>query len=87
MSTTLLLWQVRTFLERLSTIERLSVLKGAVYSDDGELYTWGKAGPHLGYEIKSTKQTSPRRVEFKERQVKVIQVACGVGHTLGRPRP
>lgn len=54
-----------------------------VSPDHGELYTWGKAGPHLGYEVKSTKQTSPRLVEFAKGQVKVMQVSCGVSHTLG----
>ena len=54
-----------------------------LYVDNGELFTWGKAGPHLGYEVKSTKQTSPRRVEFPK-QDRIVQVACGVMHTLGR---
>lgn len=51
-------------------------------SDDGEMFTWGKAGPFLGYEAKGSKQTAPKRVDFPE-PVKVVQVACGVSHTLG----
>ena len=50
-------------------------------TDDGELYTWGKAGPHLGFNIKAAKQTSPRKVDC--RGVKVKMVSCGVSHTLG----
>ena len=50
--------------------------------DNGELFTWGREGPHLGYEAEGTKQLRPRRVDFLSED-KVTQVACGKGHTLG----
>jgi len=52
-----------------------------VCADDGELYTWGKAGPHLGYEAKAAKQTSPHKVDLHGNKIKMV--ACGVSHTLG----
>ena len=51
-------------------------------TDDGELYTWGKAGPHLGYDVKATKQKSPRKVDLHGNKVKMV--ACGVSHTLSK---
>ncbi len=53
-------------------------------SDDGDLYTWGKAGPYLGYSIQSgkSKQMSPRKVESLSGK-RIVQVACGRWHTLG----
>ncbi len=56
------------------------------HPDNGELYTWGKAGPHLGYELDDgvTKQLRPKRVELSsESSDQVTIVSCGLGHTLG----
>ncbi len=52
----------------------------AAVTDDGELYTWGRAGPHLGYDAKATKQTTPRKVDLHGNKVKMV--ACGISHTL-----
>ena len=52
--------------------------------DNGELFTWGRAGPYLGYEVEnSNKQLRPRRVTHLENH-RVTQVACGCTHTLGK---
>lgn len=48
----------------------------------GELYTWGKGGPRLGYESSSRKEVLPRFVEGLEEH-RVAHVACGRDHTLG----
>ncbi|KAL9968021.1 hypothetical protein ACROYT_G026346 [Oculina patagonica] len=47
----------------------------------GELYTWGKGGPRLGYDSASRKEVLPRFVEGLE-QHRVAHVACGRSHTL-----
>jgi hypothetical protein len=54
------------------------------FSDGGELFTWGKSGPHLGYELPDsvTKQLRPKKVDALAEQ-KVINVSCGESHTLG----
>ena len=51
--------------------------------DNGELFTWGKAGAHLGYELpdEQTKQVRPKRVDALSDQ-RVIDVSCGIAHTL-----
>ena len=49
----------------------------------GELYTWGKGGPRLGYESATRKEILPRLVEGLEEH-RVSQVACGQAHTLGK---
>ena len=49
----------------------------------GELYTWGKEGPRLGYESKARKVMLPRLVEGLQEH-RVTDVACGVSHTLGK---
>ena len=49
----------------------------------GELYTWGKGGPRLGYESSSRKEILPRFVEGLEEH-RVAHVACGRNHTLGK---
>ena len=49
----------------------------------GELYTWGKGGPRLGYESSSRKEILPRFVEGLEEH-RVGHVACGRNHTLGK---
>jgi len=49
----------------------------------GELYTWGKGGPRLGYESSSRKEILPRFVEGLEEH-RVVHVACGRNHTLGK---
>lgn len=50
--------------------------------EDGNLYTWGKAGPFLGYMDDSiTKQTKPRLVDALY-GTRIVQVACGRSHTL-----
>ena len=53
-----------------------------LYADNGEVFTWGKAGPHLGYEVEGTKQLRPRLVHALSEQ-KITHVACGCAHTLG----
>jgi len=53
------------------------------YTDTGELYTWGKAGPHLGYSVSANKQLEPRLVDqLKGKMVK--HVDCGYSHTIGK---
>ena len=52
-----------------------------IVPDNGELYTWGKAGPHLGYNTEDTKQMQPRLVHFED--MKAEYVACGKSHTIG----
>jgi len=47
----------------------------------GDLYTWGKGGPRLGYESESKKVILPRLVEGLEEH-RVTDVACGLAHTL-----
>lgn len=47
----------------------------------GELYTWGKGGPRLGYESATRKEILPRLVEGLEEH-RVSHVACGQAHTL-----
>lgn len=49
----------------------------------GELYTWGKGGPRLGYESAARKEILPRLVEGLEEH-RVSHVACGQAHTLGK---
>ena len=52
-------------------------------TDNGELFTWGRAGPYLGYTVETgNKQLRPRRVVDLEDH-RVTQVACGCSHTLG----
>lgn len=47
----------------------------------GELYTWGKGGPRLGYESEKRKEILPRVVEGLQEH-RVTDVACGLSHTL-----
>ena len=56
-----------------------------MFSDGGELFTWGKKGPHLGYELPEgvTKQFRPKKVEALAEH-KIINVSCGESHTLGK---
>ena len=56
-------------------------------SDGGEMFTWGKSGPHLGYELPDsvTKQLRPKKVDALSEQ-KVINVSCGESHTLGNEK-
>ena len=49
----------------------------------GELYTWGKGGPRLGYESEKRKEILPRVVEGLQEH-RVTDVACGLSHTLGK---
>lgn len=51
--------------------------------ETGELFTWGKAGPHLGYTVSGNKQLEPRHVEELAGS-KVKYVACGALHTIGQ---
>lgn len=52
----------------------------AAVCDNGEIYTWGRAGPHLGYQTEDRKQMQPRLVEFEDK--KAEYVACGHSHTI-----
>lgn len=54
-------------------------------SADGELYTFGRAGPRLGYSIEGRKQATPRLVE-KLKNKFITKVACGLRYTLGKNR-
>jgi len=56
-------------------------LKLLSVSGNGHLLTWGKGGPWLGYDCPS-KEPSPRLVSGLD-DVKVVQVSCGLKHTLG----
>lgn len=56
-------------------------LHSAALCGMGELYTWGKEGPRLGYESKARKVMLPRLVEGLQEH-RVTDVACGVSHTL-----
>ena len=50
------------------------------------MYTWGRAGPYLGYSVEAGKnQLIPRRVEALQHE-RVQQVVCGRLHTLGEMR-
>ena len=61
------------------------LLMFCLLTDNGELFTWGRAGPYLGYEVESgNKQMRPRRVSQLEEH-RVSQAACGCAHTLGEP--
>ena len=53
-------------------------------SDGGVLFTWGKRGPHLGYDLPDgvTKQLRPKKVDALAEH-KIINVSCGESHTLG----
>ncbi|KXJ19610.1 ultraviolet-B receptor UVR8 [Exaiptasia diaphana] len=55
-------------------------LHSAVVCNNGQLLTWGKGGPWLGYDCLS-KETSPRLVQGLD-DIKVVQVSCGLKHTL-----
>ena len=50
--------------------------------ESGELFTWGKAGPHLGYTTSGNKQLEPRVVDQLSNR-KMRHVACGALHTIG----
>ena len=52
-------------------------------TESGDLYTWGKAGPHLGYQLEDTKQLRPRKVDAMV-YGQVQSVACGNQHTVGQ---
>lgn len=47
----------------------------------GELYTWGKQGPQLGYESEARKVMLPRLVGGLSEH-RVTDVACGLSHTI-----
>lgn len=53
----------------------------AALCENGELFTWGKAGPHLGYTVSGNKQLEPRLVEQLSGK-RVKHVACGALHTI-----
>lgn len=53
----------------------------AALTDVGQLFTWGRAGPYLGYEVVDNKQMRPRPVDALA-QIRVVAVSCGRTHTL-----
>lgn len=60
-----------------------SLLHTILTTENGDLYTWGKAGPHLGYCLEDTKQLRPRKVDAMV-YGRVQAVACGNQHTVGQ---
>ena len=56
-------------------------LHSAVITSTGELYTFGKCGPWLGYSIKERKQSVPMKVEALSQYV-ISKVSCGGQFTL-----
>ena len=65
-----------------ATLFFLSALLTLYSADTGELYMWGKAGPHLGYAVSANKQLEPRLVEQLKGKI-IKHVSCGAYHTLG----
>lgn len=58
-----------------------SELHSAVVTSSGELYTFGRTGPRLGYSTEGRKQAVPKQVEsLKGHEIK--DVACGLEFTL-----
>ena len=49
------------------------------------MFTWGKKGPHLGYELPDdvTKQLRPKKVDSLGDH-RIINASCGESHTLGK---
>lgn len=56
-------------------------LHSAAVCGMGDLYTWGKEGPSLGYESESRKVMLPRLVDALQEH-RVTDVSCGLAHTL-----
>ena len=50
---------------------------------DGSLYTFGRTGPRLGYQVEGRKQTEPRKVESLANYF-VKEVSCGWEFTIGK---
>ena len=66
---------------RITLIDSLSTHSVAV-TEDGSLYTWGNGDKHrLGHGTTS-KEYAPRLVQSLRNKPAVIDVACGLGHTL-----
>ncbi|KAK3751866.1 hypothetical protein QZH41_009679, partial [Actinostola sp. cb2023] len=55
-------------------------LHSVAVCSNGQLLTWGKGGPRLGYDC-SSKETSPRLIQGLD-DIKVVHVSCGLKHTL-----
>ena len=53
------------------------------FQASGELYTFGRTGPRLGYSTEGRKQAVPKAVEALK-GLEIKNVACGLEFTLGR---
>ena len=71
-----------TLLHYVVSPTHLSHMMHYVIIESGELFTWGKAGPHLGYTTTGNKQLEPRLVEQLSNR-RMRHVACGALHTIG----
>ena len=50
---------------------------------DGSLYTFGRTGPRLGYQVEGRKQAEPRKVESLANYF-IKEVSCGWEFTIGK---
>ncbi|XP_057294266.1 uncharacterized protein LOC130622774 [Hydractinia symbiolongicarpus] len=73
--------QIGALLEKQVVSIACSELHSAVVTSTGELFTFGRAGPRLGYTIKDRKQSVPLKVEALSDQ-NIIKVACGLEFTI-----
>eukprot|EP00794_Sanderia_malayensis_P003524 gene3523-4025_t len=72
--------KVATLADKKITCIACNELHSAAINADGELYTWGRAGPRLGYEVVDGKQMTPRLVDSLSAR-KVTDVDCGLDYT------
>ncbi|XP_065666204.1 uncharacterized protein LOC100209924 [Hydra vulgaris] len=56
-------------------------LHSASVTESGELYTFGRSGPHLGYTTEDRKQAVPRKVDLSTAN-KIKAVSCGLEFTI-----
>ncbi|XP_066936467.1 uncharacterized protein [Clytia hemisphaerica] len=58
-----------------------SELHSAVVTSTGELYSFGRTGPRLGYSIEGRKQEIPKQVDALKKHF-IVKVSCGLKYTL-----